>query len=74
VTYTRPGSITGVGEAYELNGCTDCGLATVKTARSKRTLPDSLSIAIAESVRPSVVAVVTHTCEPRITGEDHARP
>ena len=52
----------------------NCGAATRKTVSSRSTLPESLSTQTTPSAVPSSVAVVSQTCAPQITGEDHALP
>src|SRR5207253_585134 len=74
LTYTRPASITGVGEPYVLNGWAYCGFSTSKSLRSRRIFPVSQSAHRANNWRPSSVAVVIQSCLSQITGEDQARP
>src|SRR3954462_15532308 len=74
VTYTRPGSTTGVGEAALLNGWTYCGFSTSNSLMSWTIFPVSRSTQTTPSCRPSGVAVVTQTCLPSTTGLDHALP
>ena len=49
VMYTRPGSIAGVGDAYELNAWANCGFSTSKSFTSWMIFPVSRSSASAES-------------------------
>src|SRR4051794_23873931 len=73
VMYTRPSSITGVGEAAVLNGCTNCGCGTSNSFQTRTTFPLSLSMQSTNNCRPSLLAEVSHTCFPYTTGDDQPR-
>src|SRR5215213_10278204 len=67
--------MTGVGEPYALRTFpSGAGLATWNSLRSWTILPLPLSTQTAPSSRPSALAVLTHTCSPQTTGDDHALP
>src|SRR4051812_3185703 len=74
-TYTRPCSITGLGEAWLLKSIMTYSFFGVsKTFMSFRILPLSRATQTALRVEPSAAAVVRQTCLPKTTRHDQPLP